>query len=68
VSVWNEDQFSIHKLFDAKAGKFLAIPRALDPSEKQLRKADIRIVDGLRCLDESFSLPASSRPIAQGSP
>ncbi len=30
-----------HKLFNAKAGKFLSIPRAFNASDQQLGKADI---------------------------
>src|ERR1700721_1955444 len=43
--VWNEDQLFVHKLFQTKVGKFLAITGALDSAERQIRIADIGIVD-----------------------
>jgi hypothetical protein len=48
----NKNQFPVHELFNAKAGELCSIPGALNASERQLRKADIGIVDkDHACLD-----------------
>src|SRR5580692_8614769 len=55
---WNEDQLLIYKFFETEIRQFLAIARAFDSPKRQVRPADVGIVNehhsGLDTAGDSF--------------